>query len=208
MLYRKARCASHSFSGGWCNECPADRDRSESSGCCTPCRHRPAEALSGDGPSHFFVPTPESSTLRIPGPHAADPGSARRPLACPSLPPAGEPWCQSPLGSGLAPGPRSPFGSSGVLMGPDHGAIHEMYSPLQLASGIGLLLQLPQESLPQPLSPPPVETAGYRRPGAISFWQVSPRGTGAHHPQNAIDDGPMVFAGPSEAWPLGWQQRR
>ena len=43
-------------------------------------------------------------------------------------------------------------------MGPDHGAIHEMYSPLQLASGIGLLLQLPQESLPQPLSPPPVET--------------------------------------------------
>ncbi len=102
----------------------------------------PLRPYPGMAPPISLYPPQSHQLFEYPGLMLLTPGSARRPLACPSLPPAGEPWCQSPLGSGLEPGPRPPpFGSSGVLMRSDDGPIDIVDFPLQLPNTISLLLK-------------------------------------------------------------------
>lgn len=63
-----------------------------------------------------------------------------------------------------------------MLVGTDDGAIDEMHVPIELAGGIGLLLQGVKPPLKDAGVPPPVEAAGYHAPGAIALRQVVPAG--------------------------------
>ena len=83
----------------------------------------------------------------------------------------------------------------------------KMDFPVYLSSSVSPLLQLSQEPAPQSLLAPPVKPAGYRAPRAIPLRQVPSGSPGAQHPQDAIDDGAMVFARPSGPWLLRCQQR-
>jgi hypothetical protein len=67
------------------------------------------------------------------------------------------PWLR-PSASVLA----SPFSPSGMLVGADDGAIDEMHIPIELTSGIGLLLQGLKQMLEDPSLPTAVEAARHR----------------------------------------------
>ena len=131
--------------------------------------------LYGDGRARVFSPPLRSSTLRIRWPHAAVPGSERRPPACPAPPPVRGLSSQSLPGSGLTPDLLPLFCSGSVLMRPNYATVHIMDFPVYLPGSISLLLHLRQEPVPQPPLAPPVEPGGYRRPGTVSLRQVPPK---------------------------------
>ena len=54
------------------------------------------------------------------------------------------------------------FRPSGMLVGADDGAIDEMHLPIELTSGIGLLLEGVKQMLEDPSLPPAVEAARHR----------------------------------------------
>jgi hypothetical protein len=58
--------------------------------------------------------------------------------------------------------PPSLFRPSGMLVGADDGAIDEMHLPIELTSGIGLLLEGVKQMLEDPSLPPAVEAARHR----------------------------------------------
>ena len=85
------------------------------------------------------------------------------------------------------------FGRAGrVLMSANDGAIDIMNRPVQLTSGMGLLLDRLKEALPEAGSAPAIEAAGYGLPGAVAFGHVAPGGTGAQQPQDAVDHASVV----------------
>src|ERR671914_1601359 len=102
--------------------------------------------------------------------------------------------------------PGFPPGSRRVLMGTNHGAVHIVKFPVHLPLNVGLLLYCPQQTIPQAILAPAIEPAGYRAPGAVALRQVSPRSSGAQHPENAINDGAMVLSWPTSSRLLGRQQ--
>ena len=64
--------------------------------------------------------------------------------------------------------PASPlFCPSGVLVGPHDGGIDVVGLPVELAPGIGLLLDGFQDTIPDTGLAPAVETGGHRRRGAV-----------------------------------------
>ena len=74
-----------------------------------------------------------------------------------------------------------------------------------LASSWG---QLGKDALPETGgAPEPVPLVG-RLPLAVLLWHRSPRGSGAHHPQDADEHGPVVVGRPPRHGLLRWQHRR
>src|SRR5262249_2943994 len=85
-------------------------------------------------------------------------------------------WLTTALGPQLRLGPEAaPASSQGfiasplagacrMLMGTDDGAVNKMEAPVQLASGIGLLLEACQDVLPDTRCLPAVEPAGNSLP--------------------------------------------
>jgi hypothetical protein len=69
-----------------------------------------------------------------------------------------------------------------MLMGSNDTAIDKVELSVKLTHGIGPLLQLLQEVLPQSLFAPSIETTGYGFPCPIAIRQVSPRSTRAQNP--------------------------
>ncbi len=55
---------------------------------------------------------------------------------------------------------RSPFGTGGVLVRPDDGAVDEVQRPVQPAFGVGPPLQFGQDPIPHSRLLPAVEAAG------------------------------------------------
>jgi hypothetical protein len=55
-----------------------------------------------------------------------------------------------------------------MLVGPDDGAIDVVDLPIELARGLGLLLESGPEALEDASVLPTVEATGYRAPGAIA----------------------------------------
>ena len=90
----------------------------------------------------------------------------------------------------------SSFGRTGrVLMGATDGAIDIVNGPVQLASGIGLLLNGLKETLPDAGSAPAIEAAGHGAPGAIAFGHIAPGSPRTQQPQDAVEDASMVQIG-------------
>jgi hypothetical protein len=69
-----------------------------------------------------------------------------------------------------------------MLMGADDGAINEMHVPIELADGLGLLLQDVKELLEDAGFLPAVKAARHGPPGAIALRQVVPGGAGTENP--------------------------
>jgi len=103
------------------------------------------------------------------------------------------------------------FGPSGrtrcMLVGSNDRAIDIVHGPGDLALGIGLLLHGLKETLPDTRFAPAIETAGHRAPRTIAFRQIAPRGTGAQHPQDAVEDASMIQSGSTRLRFLRWKQR-
>ncbi len=100
-----------------------------------------------------------------------------------------------------------PFCPSRVLMGPDNRAIDVGHIPVDLADCLGLRLDGGKHALPEAGPLPPGEATGPGAPGAIALGQVSPGGSRAQHPQDAVQDAAMVHSRPSSLGFLGWEQR-
>src|SRR5262245_23285958 len=94
-----------------------------------------------------------------------------------------------------------------MLVGSNDRAIDIVYGPVDLALGIGLLLHGLKETLPDTRFAPAIETTGHRAPRTIAFRQIAPRGTGAQHPQDAVEDASMIQSGSTRLRFLRWKQR-
>src|SRR5262249_13136070 len=84
-------------------------------------------------------------------------------------------------------------GACRMLMGTDDGAVNKMEAPVQLASGIGLLLEACQDVLPDTRCLPAVEPAGNSLPRPISFGQIGPGRSSRQEPEEGIEDEAMIF---------------
>ena len=112
------------------------------------------------------------------------------------------PWA-SPEGFGFSP----VGGTRGMLVGSNDRAIDRVHRPMHLPRGIGLRWDGLKEAWPDTGFSPTIEAAGHRAPGAIAFRSIAPGGTGAQHPQDAIDDHSMVRSGPAGGGFLRGKQR-
>jgi hypothetical protein len=93
-----------------------------------------------------------------------------------------------------------------MLVSTHDGAINEVYLPLYLSSGISVLLDFREDSVPNACFTPAVKAGGYGFVRAIAFGQILPRSACSQYPQDAIDDCAMVLAGPARLWLLWWEQ--
>src|SRR4029450_12708985 len=93
-----------------------------------------------------------------------------------------------------------------MLGGANDRAIDIVHGPVDLALGIGLLLHGLKETLPDTRFAPAIETAGHSAPRTIAFRQIAPRGTGAQHPQDAVEDASMIQSGSTRLRFLRWKQ--
>ena len=82
-----------------------------------------------------------------------------------------------------------------MLVGSNDRAIDIVHGPVERALGLGLLLHGLKETLPETRFAPAIETAGHRAPRTIAFRQIAPRGTGAQHPQDAVEEASMIQSG-------------
>ncbi len=78
-------------------------------------------------------------------------------------------------------------------MGFDVTAVQCGHVPVQIALLLRLGLQALQSLLPDALLCPPVEAGGTSRPGAVARGNISPGSAGTQDPEDAVDDGAMVF---------------
>jgi len=78
------------------------------------------------------------------------------------------------------------FGSGGVLVRSDHGAVDD--HPLQ----VGVAKRL-EDPLPDPLLGPAVEPLPNRAPFAKAFREVTPGGAGLGDPEHSVDEQAVVF---------------
>ncbi len=76
-------------------------------------------------------------------------------------------------------------------MSADHGCVHEVQVPVDLACRLRLGLQRRQDAVPHARGAPTVEAARDRPTQPIARRQVAPGRTGAQNPQNTIDNAPM-----------------
>ena len=81
---------------------------------------------------------------------------------------------------------------SGMLVRPDHGAIHTVDIPGELLRGVRALLNRRKEASPNASLAPAGEAAGDGIPVAIALGQVAPGSACADNPQDAIQDASVV----------------
>ena len=94
-----------------------------------------------------------------------------------------------------------------MLVGSHDRAIDIVHGPVDLARGIGLLRHGLKETLPETRFAPAIETAGHRAPRTRAFRHIAPRGTGAQHPQDAVEDASMIQSRSTRLRFLRWKQR-
>src|SRR5579872_2779935 len=99
-----------------------------------------------------------------------------------------------------------PFCPRRVLMSANDRAINAVLLPINLAFGIGLLLQRFQHPLPYSCLHPSIKAVGDRLPRPISLRQVSPRRSRSHNPENPIQNQSMIVCWTTHRWFLRWQQ--
>jgi hypothetical protein len=93
-----------------------------------------------------------------------------------------------------------------MLMRSDDGAIDQVHRPLQLASGLGLLLQGREEVREDAGALPAVEAARDGAPRTIPFGPISPGSASTEDPEEAIEDRAVVMGGSPDLRFLGWEQ--
>lgn len=99
-----------------------------------------------------------------------------------------------------------PFCPSRMLVRSDDRPIDAVLLPVDLAFGIGLLLQGFKHLLPHAGFHPSGKAAGHRAPRTIVLWQVSPRGSSPQDPENPMENQTMLVCWTTHAWLL-WRQQ-
>ena len=94
-----------------------------------------------------------------------------------------------------------------MLVGADDGTIYIVDVPVQGAVLISLGLQSREHAIPDAGLPPAVKATGDGANRAVAFRQITPGGTGAINPQDAINNPPEVVTGASNFRLLGRQER-
>jgi hypothetical protein len=94
-----------------------------------------------------------------------------------------------------------------MLVSTDNTAIDVMNLPIELALGIGLLLESLQHLLPQTTFAPSIKSARYRLPCSVASGQIPPRSTRSQDPQYTIDYPAVVLARATHVGFLRRQQR-
>jgi hypothetical protein len=84
------------------------------------------------------------------------------------------------------------LGPGGVLMRPDHRAVHEMDRPIELAPGVRIREHGLEELLPTAVTAPAAEAAGHGLPGAEALREVAPRRPGAELPEDGVEEAAMI----------------
>lgn len=93
-------------------------------------------------------------------------------------------------------------------VGLDVAAVEGGYLPVKLALLVSLRLQGLKRLLPDALLGPAVEPGRAGSPRTVATGNVAPGCAGAKDPEDAVDDGAMVFVGIALFLCfLGWQQR-
>ena len=85
----------------------------------------------------------------------------------------------------------------------DDGAIDQVHRPLQLASGLGLLLQGRKEGWEDAGALPAVEAARDGAPRTLPFGQISPGSASTEDPEEALEDRAVVMGGSPDLRFLG-----
>lgn len=94
--------------------------------------------------------------------------------------------------SGRPPGPFF-SGPRGRFVGPHHAAVDAEQLPVDLAVGLPLGLQLIENLVPESVLAPEPEPLVDGLPRAETLRQISPGGSGGHHPEDAVDHQPMIL---------------
>lgn len=79
----------------------------------------------------------------------------------------------------------------------DAGAVDGTVLPNEVAFLIGAPLERFEDALPGAITHPAILAVEAGSGRAIALWQVSPRCSGAHKPEDAVDDATMLFVGSS-----------
>jgi hypothetical protein len=93
-----------------------------------------------------------------------------------------------------------------MLMRSDDGAIDQVHRPIQLASGLGLLLQGRYEVREDSGSLPTVEATRDSAPRTIPFGQIAPGSASSEEPEDPIKDRAVVMGGSPDLRFLRWEQ--
>ena len=89
--------------------------------------------------------------------------------------------------------PRPMARSSSVLLGPDGGAVDRDHRPDDGSDRVRFALQRLEDLLPDPLAAPAEQPVVAGLPLPVPLGHVAPGGTGAQHPENAVEDQPMIL---------------
>jgi hypothetical protein len=79
-----------------------------------------------------------------------------------------------------------------MLVCPDDGAIDIMDIPVELPCGVGALLDRGKAARPAACLAPAVEATGDGGPAAIPLGEVTPGGSCANDPQNAVQEASVI----------------
>lgn len=82
-------------------------------------------------------------------------------------------------------------GAGGMLIRPHNGGV-DRDVPVDLARGVSLGLQLPEQAFPGAVRRPQSVPFINRLPRTEPFWQVTPLNTGPHPVQNPVDHLPVI----------------
>jgi hypothetical protein len=93
-----------------------------------------------------------------------------------------------------------------MLMRSDDGAIDHVNRPIQLASGLGLLLQGRYEVRKDTSALPAVEATRDGAPRTIPFGQIAPGSASAEEPEDPMKDRAVVMGGAPDLRFLRWEQ--
>lgn len=94
-----------------------------------------------------------------------------------------------------------------MLVGANHGAVDVMEGPVERALGVGVLLEVRQDAVPDPSPSPAIEAGGNGLPGTIPLRQIPLGRTGAIEPQQAVDEAAIVLRWAASLSLLRWKQR-
>src|SRR3954452_7774641 len=100
-------------------------------------------------------------------------------------------WWSVPLGNAPEPDPEPPFSGGGLLVSPDQGGIKHQILVVRIAR------QALKDPLPDPLLGPAREALMHALPLAVALRKVAPACPRAQHPQDRVDEQPVVLAGPA-----------
>ncbi len=104
-------------------------------------------------------------------------------------------WSLLPQPPRLRPSWESapPFWPRRMLVGPNAAAVDHRQEPFRGIVIRRLGLHRGQQPTPWPGVPPALEPAIHRLPGAVPLRQISPRGAGPQHLEDAVEDGTVVL---------------